>query len=299
MSSPSAEQHTETEIIIKPNQGWLSIDWKGVRDYSDLLFLLVRRDFVAKFQQTILGPLWFIINPLVTTLVFTLVFGKIVGIATDGVHPTLFYLCGLLGWSYFSTVLGSTSDTFTGNAHLFGKVYFPRVIVPFAVAVSSLISFAIQVATFIVLYIWLKYTGAADTANLAPNRTLWLFPLYVIHIGILGLGVGMILASLTATYRDFKHLAGLLVGLWIYVTPIIYPLSTLNAKLESWLPPWLHWVGLLNPMTMVTEAIRYSFMGAGTFDLKYYLISLGMSILIFFIGLFLFQRTSRSFVDTV
>ncbi len=299
MTNHSDQAAPETEILIRPNQGWLSIDWKGVNEYRDLLFLLVRRDFVSKFQQTILGPLWFIINPLVTTLVFTLVFGKVVGISTDGIHPTLFYLCGILGWSYFSTVLGSTSDTFTGNAHLFGKVYFPRIIVPFSQAISGLISFFIQVATFIALYVWLKYTGAANTQNLAPNHTLWLFPVYIFHMAILGLGVGMILASLTAKYKDFRHIAGFLLNLWMYATPIIYPLSTLNNKLQAWLPEWLHWIAIINPMTMVTEAIRFSFMGAGTFDLGYYLLSFGLSVLVFFIGLMLFQRTSRSFVDTV
>ncbi len=299
MTQPTSEPPVETEILIRANSGWLSIDWKGVSEYRDLLYLLVRRDFVSKFQQTILGPLWFIINPLVTTLVFTLVFSRVVGIPTDGIHPTLFYLCGILGWSYFSSVLGTTSDTFTGNAHLFGKVYFPRIIVPFSQAISCLISFFIQVATFIALFIWLKSNGAANTANLTPNHTLWLFPVYILHMALLGLGVGMILASLTATYKDFRHISAFLLNLWMYATPIIYPLSTLNVKLHAWLPESLHWITILNPMTMVTEALRYGFMSAGTYNLGHYLISFGFSTIIFFIGIVMFQRTSRSFVDTV
>ena len=283
----------EFEILIRPNQGWFNIDWKGLRDYRDLLFLLVRRDFVSKYQQTILGPLWFIINPLVTTVVFTLVFGTVVGIKTDGIDPTLFYLCGLTAWTYFSGVLGSTSSTFTGNAHLFGKVYFPRLIVPLALAASNLFSFAIQVFTYVLLYTIYKMTGRAE--GLAPTATLALLPVFVLHMALLGLGVGMILSAMTAKYRDFHHLSGFLINLWMYATPIIYPLSTLLEKIpEGW-----RWVGVLNPMTMIVEAFRYSFMGQGTFSTGYYTISLVVSAIVFVIGLMMFQRTSRTFVDTV
>ena len=282
------------EISIRPNQGWLNVDWKGLHDYRDLLVLLVRRDFVSKYQQTILGPLWFIINPLITTIVFSLVFGRVVGIATDGLDTTLFYMCGLVPWTYFSNVLGSTSSTFTGNAHLFGKVYFPRLIVPLATAASHLFTFVIQLTTFVIMYVAFKYTThRAD--GLAPNSLIFLMPVLVVHMALLSLGVGMMLSSLTAKYRDFHHLSGFLVQLWMYGTPIIYPLSSLKAKL----PAGWDWLGAINPMTMIVEAFRYSTMGRGTFSFQLYGISLGISVVLFTVGLMMFQRAARTFVDTV
>jgi homopolymeric O-antigen transport system permease protein len=284
---------TEFEIYIRPNQGWFNVDWKGLRDYRDLLFLLVRRDFVSKYQQTVLGPLWFIVNPLITTLAFTLVFGKVVGIATDGMNPTLFYMGGLVAWTYFSNVLSSTSGTFTGNAHLFGKVYFPRLIVPLAVAASQLFTFVIQLLTFVAMFVAYKFSGAAN--GLSPGPMVFLLPVFVLHMALLGLGVGMALSALTAKYRDFHHLSSFLVQLWMYGTPIIYPLSSLLKKI----PAGWQWLGVLNPMTMIVEAFRYSLMGKGTFNLGYYGISLALSALLFLVGLMLFQRAARTFVDTV
>jgi lipopolysaccharide transport system permease protein len=281
------------EIYIRPNQGWLNIDWKGLRDYRDLLILLVRRDFVSKYQQTVLGPLWFIINPLITTIVFTVVFGSVVGVSTDGMHPTLFYMCGLVAWTYFSSVLGATSATFTGNAHLFGKVYFPRLIVPLAMAASHLFTLFIQLFTFTAIYVIYHYTGRAP--GLAPNSMLLLMPLFIFHMALLSLGVGMALSALTAKYRDFHHLSNFLIQIWMFATPIIYPLSSLKQKL----PAGLEWIGLLNPMTMIVEAFRYSTMGRGTFSYAEYGISFGVSAVMFFIGLMLFQRAARTFVDTV
>jgi lipopolysaccharide transport system permease protein len=283
----------EFEIHIRPNQGWLSIDWKGLRDYRDLLLLLVRRDFVSKYQQTVLGPLWFIINPLITTVVFTVVFGSVVGVSTDGMNATLFYMCGLVAWTYFSSVLGATSATFSGNAHLFGKVYFPRLIVPLALAASHLFTLAIQFLTFVAIYVTYHYTGRAD--GLAPNAALFLMPVFVLHMGMLSLGVGMALSALTAKYRDFHHLSNFLVQIWMFATPIIYPLSSLEKKL----PHGWEWLGVLNPMTMIVEAFRYSLMGKGTFSYGYYGLSFGVSALLFAVGLMMFQRAARTFVDTV
>lgn len=284
---------TSPEIRIRPNSGWITIDWQGLRDYRDLLLLLVRRDFVSKYQQTILGPLWFIINPLITTVIFTLIFGQMIGIKTDGINPTLFYLCGITAWTYFSAVLSATSQTFLGNAHLFGKVYFPRLIVPLALAASNLFTLAIQTGTFIAIYVIFALTGRA--ANLAPTTALFLFPVFVVHMALLALGVGMIFSSFTAKYRDFHHLSGFVVQIWMYATPIIYPLSQLTAKI----PPGWEWVPLLNPMTMITEGFRYAFMGAGSFTPGGYAVSLAISILVFFGGLLLFQRTARTVVDTL
>lgn len=281
------------EISIRPNQGWFNIDWKGIHEYRDLLILLVRRDFVSKYQQTILGPLWFIINPLITTIVFTLVFGKVVGVQTDDTDPTLFYMSGLVAWTYFSSLLGSTSATFTGNAHLFGKVYFPRLIVPLATAVSHLFTLGIQLFTFVLMYAVIKYRGSIP--NLAPNGLLILMPVFIVHMAMLSLGVGMMLSAWTAKYRDFHHLSGFLVQLWMYATPIIYPLSSLNKKL----PVGWEWLGALNPMTVIVEGFRVSTMGKGTFTYGSYSISLGISIALFFVGLMMFQRAARTFVDTV
>lgn len=281
------------EITIRPNQGWLNIDWKGLHEYRDLLVLLVRRDFVSKYQQTVLGPLWFIINPLITTIVFALVFGKVVGISTDGMNPTLFYMCGLVPWTYFSSVLGATSSTFTGNAHLFGKVYFPRLIVPLAMAASHLFTLAIQLFTFVALYLVFKYRGQAE--GLTPNSLLFMLPVFIVHMALLSLGVGMILSALTAKYRDFHHLSNFLVQLWMYATPIIYPLSSLQKKL----PAGWEWLGIVNPMTMIVEAFRFSLMNRGTFSYGYYSISFVLSAVVFAIGLMMFQRAARTFVDTV
>jgi lipopolysaccharide transport system permease protein len=289
MSSHSSE----FEIHIRPNQGWLSIDWKGLRDYRDLLILLVRRDFVSKYQQTILGPLWFVINPLITTIVFTVVFGTVVGVSTDGMNPTLFYMCGLVAWTYFSSVLGSTSTTFSGNAHLFGKVYFPRLIVPLAMAASHLFTFGIQLLTFVTIYIIYHFTGRAE--GLMPNSMLLLMPVLILHMAMLALGVGMGLSALTAKYRDFHHLSNFLVQIWMFATPIIYPLSSLEKKL----PAGFEWLGVLNPVTMIVEAFRYSLMSRGTFNYGYYALSFGCSAVIFAIGLMMFQRAARTFVDTV
>ncbi|HEY9153828.1 MAG TPA: ABC transporter permease [Opitutaceae bacterium] len=289
-----ANNTTEFEIHIRPNQGWFNIDWKGLRDYRDLLVLLIRREFVSKYQQTVLGPLWFIINPLLTTLVFSVVFGSVVGVHTDGIDPTLFYMGGLVAWSYFASVLSTTSGTFTGNAHLFGKVYFPRLIVPIAMAASQLFTFVIQLFTFGLMFLIFRLTGhRAD--GLAPSGVFLMLPILVVHMAMLGLGVGMALSSLTAKYRDFVHLSAFIVQLWMYGTPIIYPLSTLMRKI----PAGLQWLGVLNPMTMVVEAFRYGLMGHGTFNPIYYGISFAASFIIFMIGLMLFQRSARTFVDTV
>ncbi len=288
-----ANNTDEFEIYIRPNQGWFNIDWKGLHEYRDLLLLLIRREFVSKYQQTVLGPLWFIINPLLTTVVFTLVFGRVVGVSTDGMNPTLFYMGGLVAWSYFSSVLSTTAGTFTGNAHLFGKVYFPRLIVPLALAASQLFTFVIQLFAFVAMYLIYWATGKAG--DLAPNMLILMMPILVIHMAMLGLGVGMSLSSLTAKYRDFHHLSGFLTQLWMYGTPIIYPLSALLKKI----PAGWQWLGILNPMTMIVEAFRYSMMGRGTFNPTYYAISFGASALIFMIGLMLFQRSARTFVDTV
>jgi lipopolysaccharide transport system permease protein len=291
----TTERQPEFEILIRPNQGWFAIDWKGLRDYRDLLYLLVRRDFVARYQQTILGPLWFIINPLVSALMNVLVLGKIIGVPTDGTPPTLFFLCGQITWGYFSGLLDSTGNTFTNNAHLFGKVYFPRLIVPIAQAISNLINIGIQLIAFFALYAYMKFFPPEGTHFGADLPTLALVPVFIVHMALLGLGAGMVISALTVKYRDFRYLTGFLQQIWMMASAVMYPLSVLFSKVpEKW-----HWLVVLNPMVSIVEGTRVAFLGAGTFQPVYYGISAGLSVIIFFVGLMMFQRSARSFVDTI
>lgn len=201
--------------FIRPNQSWFSVDWRSIVAYRDLLFLLVQRDFTAKYKQTVLGPLWFFINPLVTTLIFTVIFSRVIGVPTDGLPPMLFYLAGNLGWSYFSTVLGTTSNSLGGNAHLFSKVYFPRLIPPIAVTLSSVLALGIQLLTLLFFYAQHLLT-TPDTVVAKPSVWWCFFPVLVAHMAMIGLGVGLILSALTAKYRDLVHIQSFLVNLWMY-----------------------------------------------------------------------------------
>jgi lipopolysaccharide transport system permease protein len=283
------------EIHIRPNQSWFSVDWKGLCDYRDLLFLLVRRDFVSRYQQTILGPLWFIINPLVSALMNVIVLHKIIGVQTDGVPPTLFFLAGQITWGYFSSILDTTGNTFTANAHLFGKVYFPRLVVPLAQALSNLINFGIQLLTFLALWSYLKWGSPGGPSFQFNWSVLALFPVFLLHMAALGLGAGMIISAFTAKYRDFRYLTGFLQQIWMMASAVMYPLSILFAKLpEKW-----HWLVVLNPMACIVEGTRVAFLGAGTFVPIYYVASGVLSIVIFFVGLMLFQRSARTFVDVI
>lgn len=289
----TTETQPKIEIRIRPNQGWLNLDWKGLLEYRDLLTLLVRRDFVSRYQQTILGPLWFIINPLISALMNVLVLSGIIGVKTDDTPPLLFFLCGQITWGYFSSILDSTGNTFIGNAHLFGKVYFPRLIVPLAQAVSNLINFGIQLVAFLVIWGWYKTNTTAHVT--LDTSVLALFPIFILHMAVLGLGAGMVISAFTVKYRDFRYLTGFLQQIWMMASAVWYPLSKLFEKLpEKW-----HWLIVLNPMASVVEGTRRAFLGAGTFVPSYYAISAGITLVIFFIGLMLFQRSARTFVDTI
>lgn len=281
---------SETEIVIRPTTAWFVFDWRGLLAYRDLLRQLVLRDFTAKYKQTILGPTWFFINPLITTLMFTVVFNKVIGVPTDGVPPMLFYLCGMLGWSYFAAVLNATGNSLAGSANLFSKVYFPRLIPPLALAVSNLLALSIQLATFLVFFVHEHWFVAGST--IPGPSALWLFfPLLVVHMAILSLGVGLILSTLTAKYRDLHQIQAFIVQLWMYATPVIYPLSRVPAR-------W-HWVAELNPMTAIVECSRRIFLGVGTIDPAQYAQSAALSVLILLAGVFTYQRAARTFVDTV
>lgn len=284
MTDPSYEIH------IRPNRSWFYIDWRGIIEYKDLLFLLVRRDFVAKYKQTILGPLWFIIQPLAMTLVFTVIFGKVAKIPTDGLPPTLFYLCGLLPWTYFAQCLNATSKSLVGNANLFGKVYFPRLIVPLSLVISNLFAFAIQLATFVGFWIYFKFFSSAGS-QIHPNLTLFGLPLLLLETASLGLGVGLWMSALTAKYRDFTFLMGFLTRMWMYATPIIYPLSQIPDRYQPYVAA--------NPMAGIVESYKYAFMGQGTIDPKLLIISAAVTLLLLLSGIIIFNRVERTFIDTV
>lgn len=281
---------TVPRILIRPDQSWIHFDWRGLVQYSDLLVELVLRDFTAKYKQTILGPVWSVVNPLLTTIVFTIMFGRVLRVPTNGVPPILFYLCGLLAWTYFSNVVNTTGQTLTTNARIFSKVYFPRLLPPLALTISNLISLAIQLAFFLITYAWYRF-ATEQGAGLAPTTWLVLLPVFIVHTAAVALGVGLILSSVTAKYRDLHHLTSILIQLWMYVTPVIYPITRIP---EEW-----RWVASLNPMAAVVEAMRKAFLGAGDVTPLAYAQSFGLALLILTTGVLLYQRMARNFVDTV
>ena len=275
------------ELIIRPGQSWLHFDWAGLYRYRDLLREMVTRDFSARYKQTILGPAWFIINPLITTAVFMVVFGKVVGVPTDGIHPALFYLAGLLPWTYFSQVLAGTGNTLHGNLHLFAKVYFPRLIVPLSVLCSNLIPVLIQGVSMAVIYTFIAWGHPEVTSR----PTLWLlaFPLLILHTAVLALGVGLILSAISAKYKDFSHLSGYLVQMWMFASPIIYPFSRIPEKWQ--------WAAAINPMTSIIEAFRAMALGAPGVSVATYAGSVAISAVLCAIGVILFQKITATFVD--
>ena len=273
--------------IIKPKTGWFDIHLGELWRYKDLIGLFVRRDFVAIYKQTILGPLWFIIQPLFTTVIFTIVFGNIAKISTDGLPQVLFYFSGTIVWTYFSSCLSKTADTFNTNRDIFGKVYFPRLTVPISITITNLITFAIQFAVLIALIVYYKIIGS----TVSPNILMLTLPLLLIQMAALGLGVGIIISSMTTKYRDLQYLIGFGVQLWMYATPIVYPISEIPEK-------W-RWVMSLNPMSSVTESFRYAFLGAGGVSLEQNLISVGITLGLLIMGIILFSRVEKTFMDTV
>jgi lipopolysaccharide transport system permease protein len=284
--------HNETadlEVVLRPNTSWLQIELKEIWHYRDLLSLLVWRDFVAKYKQTILGPLWFIIQPLMMSVVFTVIFSNVAKLSTDGLPPLLFYLCGQLGWNYFSQNFNSNSATLVNNSGLFSKVYFPRLVVPLSALVSNLFTFLIQAATFAAFFIYFKYFLKSGTFHL-DWRVVFL-PLLVLQSAALSLGLGLIMSALTAKYRDLVHLSPLLIQLWMYATPVIIPLSKFPEK-------W-HWVVALNPMTSVVESFRFMLLGTGTVSPLYLGFSVAFTVVSLVVGVLLFGKVEKTFVDTV
>jgi len=272
--------------IIGPSTGLLDLNLKEVWKYRDLLVMFVRRDFVATYKQTILGPLWFFIQPLLTTVTFVIVFGNIAKISTDGVPQVLFYLSGLTLWNYFADCLNKTATVFRDNAGIFGKVYFPRLIIPLSIVVSNLVRFAIQFALFGAIWLWFLYKG-----NIQPNIFILLTPLLVILMAIMSLGLGLIITALTTKYRDLVFLLTFGVQLLMYATPIIYPMSALPVKYAS--------IIKANPLSAIVETFRYAFTGSGTFNWLYLLYSAVFSIIVLVIGTVVFNKVEKSFMDTV
>ena len=277
------------EIHIEPRTGWLRVDWRELWEYRDLLLVLVRRDFLAKYKQTVLGPLWFILQPLLNTLVFTIVFNKVAGIETGGIPPLLFYLCALLPWGYFAQNVTTGAATFTNNAHLFGKVYFPRLIVPLSAVLSNLFALGLQFAVFFIFAGWYALRGEA--VYFGPAILLSL-PLLLITAA-LSLGLSLLISSSTAKYRDLSHLTPILIQLWMFATPVIYPLSKLIGGDGRW--AWIAWT---NPMASVVEGFRFSLLGRGLWHGPMLCVSALASAIILVLGVMAFSRAERTVTDS-
>jgi lipopolysaccharide transport system permease protein len=282
-------QNEDWDLVIRPQTGWFDLHLADLWRYRDLVRMFVRRDFVAVYKQTILGPLWFFIQPLLTTLTFTMIFSGVAKLPTDGLPPLLFYLAGTTPWNYFATCLTKTSTTFKDNANLFGKVYFPRLATPVSIVISTLVQFGIQ---FLVLFIALAcYLWKGSPVH--PNWAAMVYgsPLLVLMLGALGLGSGIIVSSLTTKYRDFAFLVAFGIQLAMYATPVVYPLSTVPDKYRFWLE--------LNPMTGIIEAFRAIYLGAGSFSWGQLGWSAGCSVALMCVGIVVFNRVEKTFLDTV
>ena len=272
---------------ITPQTSLFELRLGEIWQYRDLLILFVHRDFVTKYKQTILGPVWFFIQPIFQTAVMATVFSAMAGLSTDGVPPILFYLAGVTAWNYFASCLRATANTFTVNAALFGKVYFPRVVMPLSVIISNLIQFGIGMLLFLLIYAFY----ALGEYKLHPNTTLLLIPGLVIMMGFMGLGLGMLVSAMTTRYRDLQYLVEFGVQLLMYATPVILPLSAVPEKYR--------FIMTLNPMTGVIEAFKNGFLGTGAFSGSLLLYSAGFTVVVFIVGLAVFNRTEKNFMDTV
>lgn len=278
---------TEWTIEIRPRKKWLDLDIKNIWKYRDLIYMYVKRDIITLYKQTILGPLWFVIQPIFTTIMYMFVFGGLAGISTDGAPQPLFYLSGIMLWNYFSTTFTLTSNVFISNANIFGKVYFPRLVVPLAGVISNLVKMLIQLVLFIIVYIYYLHTGA----NLHVNWTIILFPYLVFLIAFHSMSWGMIISSLTTKYRDLRQLVSFGVQLFMYATPVIYPLSAAPGKYKDLIA--------LNPLTPIFEAFKYSCMGCGSLDWGGLLYSTVFMLVTLFFAVIIFNRVERNFMDTV
>jgi lipopolysaccharide transport system permease protein len=287
MSKELSEVNSEWDLVIEPQNSLFELHLKDVWRYRDLLWLLVKRDFVSFYKQTILGPLWFFIQPLFTTIIFTFIFGNLAGLSTDGLPQPLFYMAGITAWNYFADCLTKTSTVFRDNANIFGKVYFPRLIMPLSIVVSNLVRFGVQMLLFFMMIGYYAYTGA----NFHLNAYVLLFPILVLMMALLGLGLGLIITALTTKYRDLAFLITFGVQLMMYATTVIYPLSAAPVKYK--------WLIELNPMTGIIEAFRYGFLGQGEFTINTFGYSVVFTLISLVLGVIIFNKTEKTFVDTV
>ena len=271
------------DVVIKPVKGWFHFNLKELIKYRDLILLFVKRDFVVFYKQTVLGPLWYIIQPLFNTLVFTLIFGKVARIPTDGIPPFIFYLSGTIVWSYFAACLNQTGRTFTANTNIFGKVYFPRVTVPIAIAITALFQFFIQFTIFIAFLFYFS------PSNIGAG--VFFLPLNLLHLAIFSLGVGLLISAATAKYKDLTLAMNFLVQIWMYVTPIVYPLSEVPEKYRI--------IILINPMTAIVESFRNIFLGVSSISIHDLQLSILMSAITFTVGILAFSKTEKTFMDTI
>lgn len=273
---------------IKPQSALIDLKLREIWRYRDLVKMFVKRDLVTLYKQTILGPLWYLIQPILTTVVFTVIFGKVAKIPTEGLPPILFYLAGITAWNYFAESFKKTSDTFKQNQNIFGKVYFPRVIMPLSVVISSLLKFGIQLILFIGFIIYFWYKGV----NIMPIwDMMWLIPFLLLMMGFLGLGFGMIISSLTTKYRDLVFLIQFGIQLLMYTTPVIYPLSSIPEKYR--------WIIEVNPVSSIIETFRLIFLGEGTFSWNSLLYSVVFTVVLMFFAMIAFNKTEKNFMDTV
>ena len=283
-----SEKEEHWDLTITPRDRLLAIDWKEIWRYRDMYVLFVERNFRTAYKQTILGPLWFIITPVLSVIVYATVFGGIANIPTDGIPPILFYLLGISVWGYFSSSLSATSNSFVSNADIFGKVYFPRIIMPLVAVTTNLLSFAIQLAIFAAFYIYYAATGT----ELTIHWQIVLFPVLMLILALMAVGFGMIFSSMTTKYRDLQIMLAKIISLWVYITPVIYPLSMVtNEK--------LHLAMSLNPVTPVMEAIKYSLLGQGQFSWLWLGYSVAFTAVLLVFGLMMFNKVQKSFMDTV
>lgn len=278
--------------VIVPKTGWFDLKLKEVLKYRDLIFLFVKRNFVSKYKQTVLGPAWAIIQPLLTTVVFTLVFGNIAGLAPGGVPSFIFYLSGNILWSYFSSCLGTTANTFVANSHTMGKVYFPRLVMPISTVFSELISLAIQYSFMLIFLVYYVITKQ----GVQPNWLILMTPLLILQLAMLSLGFGIIISALTTKYRDLAMLVGFGTQLWMYASPIAYDMFSMGVFAPG--GKW-HSLYMCNPVTPVVNLFRYGYLGIGSMEWKYYIIGWITTFVILFIGVLLFSRVEKTFMDTV
>ncbi|NJN80846.1 MAG: ABC transporter permease [Caldilineaceae bacterium] len=287
IASSAPSEHDEWTMVIQPKRPLLDIHLDELWHARDLISLFVRRDFVAQYKQTILGPLWFLIQPLLTTITFSVIFGRIAGLPTDGLPQFLFYLSGTIIWGYFASCLTKTSNTFLTNASLFQKIYFPRLAVPISISISNLIAFGIQFVLFLVTLLFFIVRGAP----VYPNAAILLVPLLLLMMAGLGMGLGIIVSSMTTRYRDLQHLVAFGTQLLMYATPVIYPVSSIPEPYQQLI--------YLNPLTSIVETFRYAFLGAGTFSIPALTYSFICTVVVLAVGILLFNRIEKTFMDTV